>query len=203
MPDSNPPSEPSTTTRAASACAAPEIMLGTKSRCPGASRSVTRLLAVSKRASATSTVTPLLRSSGRSSSIQAHAKLALPISFACFCALVTSRSVTTPVSYNSRPNVVDFPASTWPSTTSDSTVFFPADRSSSAAWSHSFFSDGSITKPPTRSASIFFEMDGEFIGGGGFGFGFGWGWAFGFAGAATTLLLGGSSPPHASSSPSS
>ena len=58
------PGEPSTTRRAASACAAPAIMLGTKSRCPGASSSVTAWRLVSKRAVATSTVTPRARSSG-------------------------------------------------------------------------------------------------------------------------------------------
>ncbi len=58
------PGEPSTTSRAASACAAPAIMLGTKSRWPGASSSVTACRAVSKRAVATSTVTPRARSSG-------------------------------------------------------------------------------------------------------------------------------------------
>ena len=58
------PREPSTTKSAASAWAAPAIILGTKSRCPGASSSTTACRGVLKRAVATSTVTPLARSSG-------------------------------------------------------------------------------------------------------------------------------------------
>lgn len=55
-------------------CAAPPIMFGTKSLCPGASSSVTLRFGVTKRAIATSTVTPRARSSGRSSSTQAQEK---------------------------------------------------------------------------------------------------------------------------------
>lgn len=82
------PGEPSTSSKAASAWAAPAIMLGTKSRCPGASRSVTLRWLVWKRVVATSTVTPLARSSGLSSSSQAQEKDALPAcaaSFSCLC----------------------------------------------------------------------------------------------------------------------
>ena len=63
-------------------------MLGTKSRCPGASRRVTLRWLVWKRVVATSTVTPLARSSGRSSSSHAQEKEALPAcpaSFSCLC----------------------------------------------------------------------------------------------------------------------
>eukprot|EP00983_Pelagomonas_calceolata_P079575 1154747-Pelagomonas_calceolata.AAC.7 len=42
-PASKPPCDPSTSSKAASAAAAPPIMLGTKSRCPGASNRVTCL----------------------------------------------------------------------------------------------------------------------------------------------------------------
>ena len=58
------PGDPSTTSRAASACAAPAIILGTKSRWPGASISVTAYRSVANRVVATSTVTPRARSSG-------------------------------------------------------------------------------------------------------------------------------------------
>ncbi len=63
-------------------------MLGTKSRWPGASSSVTLRWLVWKRVVATSTVTPLARSSGLSSRSQAQEKDALPAwaaSFSCLC----------------------------------------------------------------------------------------------------------------------
>ncbi len=54
-------------------------MFGTKSRCPGASSSVTLKRGVTKRAMATSTVTPRARSSGRSARTQAHEKEACSV----------------------------------------------------------------------------------------------------------------------------
>ena len=83
------PGEPSTNRRAQSACAAPAIMLGTKSLWPGASSRVTARWLVLKRDTATSTVTPLARSSGRSSSSQAHAKDPFPACAAACLLLCT------------------------------------------------------------------------------------------------------------------
>eukprot|EP00959_Pyramimonas_sp_CCMP1952_P237184 4957146-Pyramimonas_sp.AAC.1 len=61
-------------------------MLGTKSRCPGASSRVTAKRCVANFAYPTSTVTPLARSSGRESSAHAHEKDA--------CAPINTHSVT-------------------------------------------------------------------------------------------------------------
>lgn len=58
-PFSKPPLDPSTTRIAVSACAAPEIMLGIKSRWPGASMRVKRRCGVANESIATSIVTPL------------------------------------------------------------------------------------------------------------------------------------------------
>mmetsp|Transcript_8621 Transcript_8621/g.29604 ORF Transcript_8621/g.29604 Transcript_8621/m.29604 type:complete len:451 (-) Transcript_8621:116-1468(-) len=122
-PDSKPPLEPSTTRSAASAWEMPEMALVTKSRWPGASRMVICLASVSKVLFAMSMVTPLSLSSGLSSISQAQPKLPFPIWVAWWARRRTSFESTTPSSATSRPIRVDFPASTWPRTTSSSEGF--------------------------------------------------------------------------------
>mmetsp|Transcript_2523 Transcript_2523/g.8969 ORF Transcript_2523/g.8969 Transcript_2523/m.8969 type:complete len:262 (-) Transcript_2523:346-1131(-) len=106
-----------TTRIAQSACAAPVIILGTKSLWPGASRRVKRLLGVSKKLTPTSMVTPLLRSSSFSSSTHANAKEPLP----CFSESVLYRCIVflsmCPSCTSRWPMIVLLPASTWPTTT--------------------------------------------------------------------------------------
>ncbi len=107
----------STTSSAESACAAPEIMLGIKSRCPGASSSVNVRCVVEKWSCATSIVTPRSRSSSEESSAHAYAKLPLPIFCDARSLLEYSRCDSDPSSSSMRPINVDLPASTWPTTT--------------------------------------------------------------------------------------
>lgn len=116
-PLSNAPEAPSTTSTAASAILAPLIMLGTKSRWPGASMSVNALRVVSNASRATSIVTPLLRSSSVASRAQACANDALPARCEARSFAFAVLSETTPSSCKSRPINVDLPASTWPTTT--------------------------------------------------------------------------------------
>mmetsp|Transcript_27356 Transcript_27356/g.87646 ORF Transcript_27356/g.87646 Transcript_27356/m.87646 type:complete len:208 (-) Transcript_27356:393-1016(-) len=92
-------------------------MLGTKSRWPGASRSVTLRDGVVKWPIATSTVTPRARSLSRSSSSQAQEKEPLPISLAARSFLCTCLSSTAPRRCSNRPIIVLLPASTCPRTT--------------------------------------------------------------------------------------
>mmetsp|Transcript_12694 Transcript_12694/g.32556 ORF Transcript_12694/g.32556 Transcript_12694/m.32556 type:complete len:220 (+) Transcript_12694:1116-1775(+) len=138
-PDSKPPSEPSTSRSAASACAAPVIMFGMKSRWPGASSSVTLNLGVWNPDTATSTVTPRARSSGRSSSSHAQEKEALPACAASFWFLCTVRWSTRPRSCRRRPISVDLPASTCPSTTRCNPARPPPSACSSRAASSQAF----------------------------------------------------------------
>ena len=72
---------------------------------------------------AMSMVTPLSLSSGLSSISQAQPKLPFPIWVAWWARRRTSFESTTPSSATSRPIRVDFPASTWPRTTSSSEGF--------------------------------------------------------------------------------
>lgn len=132
-PASNSPAAALTTSTAASACAAPEIMFGRKSRCPGASSSVTRCRAVSTCATATSVVTPRARSSACSSSTHAYANEPFPAAALSACSRRSRCAPTTPSSASRCPSVVLFPASTCPITTTLSSPFPPASPAASRA----------------------------------------------------------------------
>ena len=103
----------STTSTATSACAAPAIMFGTKSLCPGASSRAHRTPgAASKCVIATSAVTPRPRSPSVASMIQASALAPCPDLDAWCRSLSTSRALTAPVCASRCPTSVLFPAST-------------------------------------------------------------------------------------------
>mmetsp|Transcript_19579 Transcript_19579/g.59276 ORF Transcript_19579/g.59276 Transcript_19579/m.59276 type:complete len:397 (-) Transcript_19579:490-1680(-) len=115
---SNSPVLAGTTSSATSACAAPAIILGTKSACPGASRSVSCLPDGSRTIfCATSMVTPCSRSVSPSSMAHARWKLLFPCAVASRLSLSTKRDEISPQCRSSRPMSVLFPASTWPMTT--------------------------------------------------------------------------------------
>mmetsp|Transcript_97902 Transcript_97902/g.285652 ORF Transcript_97902/g.285652 Transcript_97902/m.285652 type:complete len:204 (+) Transcript_97902:865-1476(+) len=118
-PRSNPASkcDTSATSSATSACTAPCSMFGTKSRWPGASRMVKCRCGVVKCFTQTSMVTPRCRSSSPSSRTQAKAKEAFPICLDSFSNLCSCFEETDPTRQRRCPIKVDFPASTWPTTT--------------------------------------------------------------------------------------
>jgi len=110
---------PSTST-ATSACEMAVMVLGTKSRWPGASSSVKQRVGVSKAFVPTSIVTPRSRSAPSSSSTHAKANEALPMSRASRAKRCSWRAETTPRSYSRCPISVLLPASTCPIVTTDS-----------------------------------------------------------------------------------
>ena len=134
----------------ASACDAPEIAFGTKSLCPGASKTTNcRCPSNTHRFMLTSIVTPRSRSSGLQSITQAQANDDFPLALESRTFLCIALSSTAFKAYSNRPLSVDFPASTCPNIT---TCTSPPSGEVYAARSalEASYPANAVASPPTR-----------------------------------------------------